>query len=322
MDRRERHVDDDGDDASRGRGDRDGAGDGARAERVRGWVFTINNPTDEDEHWVFNLFNYSSYVVAGRETAPTTGTKHLQGFVYFANQRTFKGVQQLLPHGAHIEPKSERSTFKQCSDYCKKDNDFFEAGILPMDQQAKGEKGKADARERWELAKKGDFESLPPEHYQRYRAIYAQFRLVVDRNELDNLWIQGRSGCGKSRLVRDTYGPGTELGGELGFYSKPMSKWWDGYCEEETVLLDDFDPRHAEFLSYYLKIWSDHYAFNAEVKCGMTKIRPKRIIVTSQYSIEQCFQEPQTVEAINRRFKVIELTKIDNGPMATNFNHK
>ena len=56
-----------------------------------------------------------------------------------------------------------------------------------------------------------------------------------------------------------------------------MNKWWDGYAGEEVVVLDDFDPRHAEHLSYYLKIWADHYAFNAEVKGGMIRVRLKRL---------------------------------------------
>jgi len=95
--------------------------------------------------------------------------------------------------------------------------------------------------------------------------------------------------------VRETY---------ESFYSKPMSKWWDGYDQEETVVLDDFDPNHAKFLSYFLKIWADHYVFNAEVKGGMLKIRPKVIVVTSQYSIEQCFESQEEIDAIKRRFTV------------------
>jgi len=31
-------------------------------------------------------------------------------------------------------------------------------------------------------------------------------------------------------------------------------------------------------------------------------MRPERICVTSQYSIEECFKDPKTVEALNERF--------------------
>lgn len=290
--------------------------------RSRGWCFTSNNPTEEDEHRIFDLAHHARYVVAGRETAPTTGTPHLQGFVYFDNPRRFSGVRKLLPPGTHIEPKSIRSTFLECSDYCKKNGDFFEAGELPMDDDEKGEEGKKSALERWELALDGRFKELPPEHYTRYQAIYYKFRTVNDRELLDNIWVCGRSGCGKSRWVRETYGPGTLWGGELGFYSKGINKWWDGYNDEFVVLIEDYEPKHSEFLSYYLKIWADHYAFNAEIKGGMIKIRPRTFIITSQYSIEECFQSPQDRAAMNRRFKIRKLAELESEqPYTPNFNH-
>lgn len=287
--------------------------------KCRGWVFTCNNPSIEDEHRCNDLSNHCTYIVFGRETAPTTGTLHLQGFVYFPNPRSFSGVRKLLPDGCHVEPKSPHSTFAQCVQYCKKDGNFIEHGTCPMDQKGKGDAGKLSAQERWAFAKAGDFEQLPPEHYSKYRSIHAEFKEVQDRDVLHNLWICGKSGCGKSRFVRDNYGgvDGTD------FYSKGMNKWWDGYQHEETVLLDDFAPEHGKYLGYYLKIWADHYKFNAEVKGGMLRIRPKTLIVTSQYPIEACFEDHETITAVKRRFEVIQLAPFDlPDQYAPGFNHK
>lgn len=67
-----------------------------------------------------------------------------------------------------------------------------------------------------------------------------------------------------------------------------MNKWWDGYRGQDVVILDDITPDHA-CLCYHLLIWSDHYSFNAEVKGGSVNIRPRIIIVTSNYTIEEVF---------------------------------
>lgn len=258
--------------------------------RSLGWCFTLNNYTADDFEAVKLV--ECSYVVVGKEVGDS-GTPHLQGFIQFAKPgKTFAAVRKLVPL-AHWE--MTKGSVDDNYVYCTKAGDFFEKGVKPMSQSKKNDVLKRSLEQRWSLAKAGRFEELPPECIKTYEYIYRKNLVVVDRADLDNLWIVGVSGSGKSRYVRETYSV---------FYSKPMSKWWDGYAGEDVVVLDDFDPGHGKFLAYFLKIWADHYAFNAEVKGGMMKIRPKSIVVTSQYNISSCFESSEDVAAISRRFKL------------------
>jgi len=267
--------------------------------RTRGWCFTINNYTEADEHVVFEMEQYAKYVVCGRECGEN-GTPHLQGFVYF---ETVKSLAQMKEIHSTAHWETMRGTVDQAAEYCKKEGEWYEAGVRPLNQREKGERGKQSIEERWALAKGGEFERLPPEHLKIYKYIHSLYSEVADRPELDNVWVQGHSGCGKSSWVRSNYAT---------FFVKSMNKWWDGYAGEEVVVLDDFDPSHAEFLTYYLKIWADHYVFNAEVKGGMMRIRPKTFIITSQYGIDQCFKTEQDRAAISRRFRVHQIAPLDD----------
>lgn len=264
--------------------------------RGRAFIFVINNWTEEDWAFVSTLFytHGCKYLVCGKEIAPTTLTPHLQGYVYWKNARQFNAIVNLHPTW-HLE--LAKGTAAQNRKYCTKENNFIELGESPL---TPSDGAKMTNQERWTLAKEGRFEELDPENIKTYEYIHAKYQEVEDIPVLNNIWIYGPSGCGKSSKVRQDYDT---------FYTKGMSKWWDGYNQEEVVLLDDFDPNHGSYLSYYLKIWADHYAFNAEVKGGMLRARPKVIIVTSQYTIEQCFRlkdgspDQPTIDAISRRFK-------------------
>lgn len=95
------------------------------------WCFTLNNPTNEDEGRLSSL-ECITYLVFGRETAPTTGTSHLQGFVIFNSTLRFSRVRELLGERCHIE--RTRGTSQQARDYCTKEGDFTEIGTFPSAQ--------------------------------------------------------------------------------------------------------------------------------------------------------------------------------------------
>jgi hypothetical protein len=59
------------------------------------------------------------------------------------------------------------------------------------------------------------------------------------------------------------------------------------------------------------KVWGDRYPFNGEVKGSTILMEPARwtLVVTSNYPPDQCFLGTEDVKAIERRFKVLELTR-------------
>lgn len=257
----------------------------------RNWCFTLNNYSPEEEEAVQAI--ECKYMVYGREVGESL-TPHLQGTIAFESNKRLSGVRKLIPR-AHWEPTK---ALHQSIEYCKKDGNVYESGELPMTKSQAAKKGIA---ERWELAKQGRFEELPPENIKTYQFIHRMSMPVQDRDVLDNEWRWGESGAGKSRGVRADYGES--------LYVKDATKWWDGYAGEETVLIDDWDPKTTDYLSRYLKIWSDHYAFKAETKGGSMTIRPKRFVITSQYPLDACFLDVNDLSAISRRFKEIVVYK-------------
>ena len=267
--------------------------------RSRQWTFTLNNYDPENlPPFVPDSMKFLCY---GEEVAPTTGTPHLQGYVVFLNP--VAKPTRFLPNAyCQITRGSPQSNI----DYCSKDSDgkFHRFGTPPMDQASKGEAEQRRWDNIYDNAVAGNFDEIPKRVRLLHGTKLKQLRQEMGETprqleQLENVWVYGSSGSGKSRWVRQEYGPDDRI-----YIKCPDNKWWDGYKPDkhETVLIDDLHPEWKG--AYKLKNWADHYAFQAEVKGGTMLIRPKRIIITSNYKPEEIFSNSNDLEPIRRRFTV------------------
>ena len=213
---------------------------------------------------------------------------------------------------AHWEPA--RGSNKEASDYCKKDGKYHEFGTLPDEPGTKskrvresGNKANSDKwREISDLAKAGKLSDIDNKYPKPFVNCYRNLQAIRKDHtpKLDNLagvcgiWIYGKSGVGKTRLVTKLYPDA---------YLKRMNKWYDGYNGEDVIVLDDLDPSHS-FMGYELKKLADRYCFLAEIKNASMYIRPKRVVVTSQYPIEAIWKDDKETKLITKSSKIISFS--------------
>lgn len=261
------------------------------------------------------------YWIVGQEICPTTGKKHLQCFFQFKERIRRTTLVRILP--AFFDPMSKFSSPQAAADYCKKEGNFKEEGelkpIVGAAAQAEGRNRGGDKNaERWKRARailegNGDIADLDDQiyvvHYSSCMAIRRRHMpppQIMNWTETPNLWIYGKSGCGKSRKAF-TENPGA--------YSKMCNKWWDGYTGQKVAIIDDFDKRH-DVLIHHLKIWADRYGYIAEIKGGAEQIRPEKIIITSNYAPEDIWSDVTgDLEPIRRKFRVINMSPMDGAFM-------
>lgn len=265
------------------------------------WVFTLQyggpgQITEEDAGVLIQgLEKYCSYLVVGKETAPTTGQQHMQGYIECLKPRRRTELVKVMQ--CFWDPA--KGSAAQNHAYCTKENNFYEVGEAKEQDPGKREQDRWDtARAQAEAGERVEDSQIVICHYASLRLLQRDHMVMPpDLTDVCGVWLHGIAGAGKSRKARQDY-PGA--------YLKMCNKWWDGYQAHPFVIIDDFDSSHA-CLGHHLKIWGDRYAFMAEIKGGSFAIRPKVICVTSQYSIDDIWTDVETRDALHRRYKSIRI---------------
>lgn len=210
----------------------------SKMSKSRGFCFTVNNYDENDEITLQDM-DYE-YLIYGREEAPTTKTKHLQGYIYFRSPRSFNAIKKKLPVGAHIEFAKGDAPANRV--YCTKGGDWYEFGTMPVQGKRNDIIALRNAiRDGMTDEQIMENESLC-ETYGKYIHFVSRCRAVYDKKRfntfrhLEVVVIYGPAGTGKTRYVYDHEG----YDGVYALGQSQKEIWFDGYENHKVLLIDDF----------------------------------------------------------------------------------
>ena len=253
-----------------------------------GWfVFTHNNYTDEDIEKYVNL-SWATYVIFGRETAPSSGTPHLQGALWTPDFKTLQQIKRKLP-GAAVFTCGSTKPPKYWQEYCSKQDDtFHEHGTPPTEEEflaqvPKGQGARSDLLSVKKKLEEGtNLEDLQEEdeHFSTvavHSKFLAQYQSHLKRRKCYQApkvyVIYGPTGTDKTRTAYEACPPGDTF-----IWSPQMGSWFDGYHGQSHVVFDEF--RGQIPWGMLLNI-TDGYPTKVQIKCGMVHWSPKVIYFTS-----------------------------------------
>lgn len=278
------------------------------------WVFTWNNYTKETEELLKEFSNECEWLIYGHEIAPDTGTKHLQGFIHLKKRVHGSYLINKLK-GAWINKAAGNN--EQNEKYTKKEGDYIEYGSKPMTGP---EKNAVKWKRTRECAVSGKYDDIPDDifikHVRNIEYIH-NMSWECPKDHFDDwtnkdlkehrLWLWGPSDTGKTHHAILT---ARKLGCP-DYYEKGRHKWWNNFKGQKVTIMDEISPKQSEFLAEYFKNWLDKKAFEPELKGSMptSKYFCEYFIITSNYSIDECFPNPVDADAIRRRCTEYHMVK-------------
>ena len=190
------------------------------------------------------------YIAYGLETCPTTKKEHHQGWMTFhAAKSSIKNTAALLGD-CHVEMM--KGSLKQNDVYCSKQTSgkLVEFGDKPM--QGKRVDLEKIRDEIMGGTSVDDITKDRPMVFHCYGRVMDRLERIALREKFRTemtrgMWYYGPTGTGKSHTAFINYSPKT-------CYVKCLNdEWWDGYCGQPTVILNDFrgQIKYEEMLQFW-----------------------------------------------------------------------
>lgn len=277
--------------------------------RNRAWCFTINNWVEDDWKRCEALCvdragsEACRYMVMCAEVGDEKDTPHIQGYVEFKNGRLAGALKKYFGGRAHLEPR--RGTSKQAADYCKKtwgddpEPRHFEFGL----SSHQGRRTDLDMLGEAVIDGATDYEITDdaPGMFVRYHKGIQALRLarMIDRDPdvpPTVIWRWGMAGAGKTRYI------GRE---HKSTFVKDSHLWWDGYLQQEAIIIDDFNPLKWDFRDLLRLL--DRYPYRGQIKGAYVPINSPFIYITCEFHPRHFWTGNEYAQVWRRLTKIVEV---------------
>lgn len=285
--------------------------------QARNHCFTLNNPVEGDEEKILSF--PAKYIVFGREKGEEKETPHLQGYVEWGSP---KRIEALKKADKRIHWESKKGTALQASDYCKKGEQTKEewtklgvngpnfgknASVIEIGKiSAQGSRSDMNgskggvlddiARAIHNGATIEDINNDFTSTFIRFHKGIEKSITLMQTHRVERpivCWRYGKTGVGKSYAVRKKFPE---------HYVKDGTQWWDGYNQQECILIDDFDG-HWPFRDF-LRL-TDEGQYQGQFKGGYVKINSPYIYITCSYPPWEVFLKQDDLEQVMRRLESV-----------------
>lgn len=273
-----------------------------RTPRNRSFCFTINNIEDTTEQQLNAV--ECRYMIFGREVAPTTGQRHLQGFVTFKNALGLQTVKEKLPFGAHVEVA--KGSAAQNKAYCSKGGEFQERGEIPSPGK------RTDLDVAIDLALSSGLNAVAEQHPKAWVLHSKGLKELVNTkregllgrrsHKRTCLWLWGPSGAGKTKWIYDNF-DAKQIWTDSG-----SKDFYDGYDGQVCAILDDLDTQTKNFkdLLRLSDPWHNPTLNAKGTRCVFTA---DYVVVTTTLSIDRFMSDRPHEDGmqLHRRFTELHI---------------
>jgi len=302
----------------------------SRDAQYRNWVFTWNNyPADAREILKDDFEKKSKCTFyAYKPEISASGTRHLQGVIFFKCARSLGGVRKLACGKAHWERM--QGTADEAVGYVEKEATADPGagfGLVSFGSRPSGRGNGQGSRSDLGavgVAIKGGFSIR--EIFEEHPSTFLRYHCGIERavnlypksrnSKTQVFWYYGGTGSGKSfeaKAFADSKGKIDEPSDDIVFYKDPSSKWWCGYHQQTTVIIDDYRCDFCTFASL-LRLF-DEYPMSIEMKGSSTQFNSSFIIVTAPRPPDEMWghRTSEDLGQLMRRIDVIKRFEIVDG---------